>query len=180
MITRFSRWKEDPMLNISQRLMFSTVALLTVSAVSACDNLAQPSANHNQSAGTMASQALPPNMAGSPVTLNLPRRMQKSPPMYAYEDNHVLQIGSHATGWQGRIVKVYYVPPQNVSDNGKSFVLESSVNLQQLSTALIEQDGSWHTSWAPKHIGVRIRPVYLLAETNTGQVGFVKVGLKNS
>lgn len=164
----------------TQRLLSLAAGLLLCTAVTACDHLAHPATNQNNpNAGAVVSQALPPEVAGAPLTLNLPRRMQKSPPLYAHRDNGNLEVGSHVTGWRGRIVKIYYVPPRNVSDNGQSFILESSVNLQQLATAVIQQNGTWHATWKPKS-RVSMQPVYLLAQTDSGQVGLVKVGQRNA
>ncbi|MCL6515461.1 hypothetical protein [Alicyclobacillus sp.] len=149
------------------------IGCLLAAGVGGCDHLAVPPAANQTAtgAGAMAVHGLPRDLAGPPVTLNLPRRSQPSPTILVLRRGGDIQVYSRDARWQGRRVTVYYVPPGNVEVRRGEYYLQSSAGLQAIGSSAIGADGSWRVMW---HIGGHALPTprtYLLAQTDTGQIG---------
>lgn len=151
------------------------IGICTVLVLTGCDSLAVHSGNTG-AGGAAVSSALPSNVAGPRVTINLPRRMQPPLVMNAFGVGDTVHIAATSV-WHGRRVRVYYVPPENTRFDRGHYDLHSTVNLQQIAEVSVAANGTWRATW--KH-GKSIRlsnPLFLMAQSDIGEIGLVQVHL---
>lgn len=132
----------------------------------------------NQSTGTEAAGVIPSNYAGPPVTINIPQRFPNWPQITVTKSGDKLKIHSGSTQqiqWRGRLVTLYYVPERNVENRGGRSVLTSTVGLQKIGSAPITAHGAWQHVWTAPHKVLQQRHVFILVQTNEGQVGLASL-----
>lgn len=132
---------------------------------------------HATDAGVAAE--LPRSLAGPPVTLGLPRRLQNVQLLRATYVDGTVQLFSHAA-WHGKVITLYYVPAQNVLHEGDHYDLRSTVNVQKIGQTRTHGDGTWTYDWkigntkVPKHQGW-----FFLAKSEFDEVGLLHMNTFN-
>jgi hypothetical protein len=114
---------------------------------------------------------LPSDIAGPPETLSMLRRIPTPTPLEVRMHGNDWWIIAN-TPWRGRIVTVYYVPQENVLQDGDHYDLRSAVGLQRIATAEVRPDGTWTAIWSTRGLVRPTHPgVFLLARSDQGELG---------
>ncbi|MBX6354215.1 MAG: hypothetical protein IRZ10_12925 [Thermoflavifilum sp.] len=122
-----------------------------------------------------ATTALPRTVAGPQETLNLPRRIPTPVPLTVRIHGQDWWIIGN-TPWRGRLITVYYVPPENVVQDRDHYDLRSAVGVQRIATAQTRPDGTWTAVWSTRGVVHPQRPgIFLLARSDAGEYGLAHV-----
>ena len=126
-------------------IALSLLVLTLAGGLTACGKYNLQSNQSQIPAG--ADAALPRSVAEAPVTLNVPRRSQQPPLFQAHiVTNQTVRFYSNAT-WSGRTIDVYFIPRQNVWQDGNHYDLKSAHGLQRVARTVIRPDGTWTVEW---------------------------------
>jgi hypothetical protein len=127
----------------------------------------------NSGAGADVSQVLPQSAAGPLERINMPRRMQASPPMTA--TNQAGRINFQGgPGWKGHNVTLYFVPASTIDGRPNQSPVDASVSAQRITSTPIIPGGTWKATWNAGNVALR-EPLYILARTDDGQIGITEV-----
>ncbi|MDP9727679.1 hypothetical protein [Alicyclobacillus tolerans] len=117
---------------------------------------------------------LPTSVAGKPMTLNMPKRIQNPPPTHVAIVGKELHIWSD-DAWYGHQVEVFHVPARDISLQDRHFALASTGSVQKIASGTIQPNGTWSVYWPGGAVYVADKQhEFFLIRTNEGQFGLAE------
>lgn len=150
-------------------VLFASVLL------SGCGTYSVKSGHSAAQVGTDA--ALPLSVAQKPITIPLPHRVHEPPLLRAKQIGNNFYLYSNGA-WHGKQVTIYFMPRQNIWEDGTHYDIRSAKGIQQVAVATIQADGSWRAVWNSKGMVNRTphQPFFFLARGNQShELGLIQV-----
>ncbi|MBX5436230.1 MAG: hypothetical protein IRZ33_03335 [Alicyclobacillaceae bacterium] len=147
---------------------FALLVAAAPGAVAGCGS------SYRQSSGV--TERLPAAIAGAPQTLRVPaQRVDNLPLLKAERWGNRMRIFSRAA-WHGRVIRLYYLPADNVLDKGDHYDLRAARKVQKIGEAQTRPDGTWSTWWYVGNFRIPAhRKFFILARSDADEVGLVQI-----